>query len=98
MKTYPQGQVWVRARVICPLLSLICRCQGGTITYDGTALDAVTAATANFYADVTDPKAAIITNFNSVAGQVCFEAQICLAIAHLVSCNTGSTDRPSFLR
>lgn len=44
---------------------------GGFITYGQKQLDAVTAATAKFSANNTDPKAAIITTYNYVLGQVC---------------------------
>lgn len=46
------------------------RCfQGGLIITLGE-FDALAAATANFYANVTDPKAAIITSFNYDLGAV----------------------------
>ncbi|KLO08778.1 FAD-binding domain-containing protein [Schizopora paradoxa] len=41
---------------------------GGAIVYLPTSIDDVKAATAAFFQNVTDPKAAIITEFNTLAG------------------------------
>ena len=43
---------------------------GGLISYTGDKLSAVAEATANFSATNTDPKAAIITELNTLAGLV----------------------------
>ncbi|TRM63422.1 hypothetical protein BD626DRAFT_494316 [Schizophyllum amplum] len=43
---------------------------GGLITYTLNNVDAVTAACANFSANVTDPKAGIITTYNFVLGEL----------------------------
>jgi hypothetical protein len=40
------------------------------LTYTASHLDEVSAATAKFCTEVTDPKAAIITAYNFVFGQV----------------------------
>lgn len=42
--------------------------QGGLITFTKDSIPAVSAATAAFSANVTDPKAAIITTYNFIAG------------------------------
>ena len=43
---------------------------GGLMTFTGDKFDALANATANFAVNNTDPKAAIITEFNTVAGLV----------------------------
>lgn len=43
---------------------LIQNVKGGVITYTADVLDQVNLATANFAANNTDPKAAIITSYN----------------------------------
>jgi len=43
---------------------------GGQITYLEASVDALSVATAEFYATVTDPKAAIITTYDYVEGMV----------------------------
>ncbi|KAG6334915.1 hypothetical protein ID866_4176 [Astraeus odoratus] len=42
---------------------------GGTVLYEGTVLDQVNAATANFSANCTDPKAQIIMVYSYVSGE-----------------------------
>jgi hypothetical protein len=53
-----------------PVPGLTFTVKGGFLTYTANNLDAVNAATAKFCAEVTDPKAAIITAYNFVFGQV----------------------------
>lgn len=43
---------------------------GGLQTFTASRLDRINAATADFAANVTDPKAAIITAYNFLLGQV----------------------------
>lgn len=43
---------------------------GGLVTYTGDQLSGVNKATFNFLNNVNDPKAAIITSYNSVVGLV----------------------------
>ncbi len=72
LKTYPQGQVWVRIKN--PLISNKAKSfddQGGILVYGGDQLAAVNNATAKFAAQVKDPKAQIITTYNYIAGFVC---------------------------
>lgn len=45
--------------------------KGGLITYTADVLDEVNLATANFAANNSDPKAAIITAYNYLLGEVC---------------------------
>ncbi|EGO04139.1 hypothetical protein SERLA73DRAFT_119696 [Serpula lacrymans var. lacrymans S7.3] len=49
---------------------------GGLITFTANTLDLVNAATANFVANNTDPKAAIITTYNFLLGEVPGVSQI----------------------
>ena len=71
-KTFSQGQVWVG-------LATTLRClrakisQGGMIVYGGHVVDQVTAATASFSAQSTDPKAQIITLYTYISGLVSLE-------------------------
>ncbi|KAL0061255.1 hypothetical protein AAF712_011913 [Marasmius tenuissimus] len=44
--------------------------KGGLMTFTAPQVDEVTAATAKFSAEVTDPKASIITTYNFVAGSI----------------------------
>ena len=50
--------------------------QGGLITITQNNLDAITAATAKFASEVTDPKAAIITTYNYLLGEVRFQREV----------------------
>ncbi|KAK1236306.1 hypothetical protein PQX77_000468 [Marasmius sp. AFHP31] len=43
---------------------------GGLMTFTALRVDEVTAATAKFSAEVTDPKASIITTYNFIAGSI----------------------------
>ena len=49
---------------------LIRNVKGGLVTYTANVLDQVNLATANFAANNTDPKAAILTTYNYLLGQV----------------------------
>lgn len=44
---------------------------GGLIIYTGDQFEALSNATSNFVTNNRDPKAAIITEFNTLAGLVC---------------------------
>lgn len=62
--------------------------QGGSIITVGT-IDAVKIATANFYANVTDPKASILTTLNWDLGIVNVNVPpLCMCLrAHCADCN-----------
>lgn len=70
LQTYPQGQVWVYFQAAILNDILLTHVQGGQLTFLSSELAAVTAATANFSANVTDPKAALITTYDYTGGLV----------------------------
>lgn len=96
LKTYPQGQVWVRLVLIFSLLKVLLGCsnmQGGTITYVSTSFSALSAATAAFSQNNVDPKAALITTYNAIAGLV--RLAVILRITE-AKCYTDSLKHPLF--
>ena len=74
LKTFPQTDVWVRLHS-CPqslAFPLHIDGKGGLITIAAPHIPDVAAATANFFANVQDPKASIITTYNFLLGQASF--------------------------
>lgn len=68
-KAYPQGQVWVRCTP-CMATAVLTSDQGGLRAITGDHLPEVSAATAKFASQVTDPKAAVLPTYNFVQGVV----------------------------
>ena len=61
--------------------------QGGLITITGNNIPAVAAATAKFSANVTDPKAGVITTYNFLLGQVMSYCYTHFLLCSLIPCH-----------
>ena len=68
LQAYPQTEVWVRF-ASCSSSAPSNTYQGGSILITGYP-DDVVVATQNFYENVTDPKASLLTTFNNEIGIV----------------------------